>query len=266
MMFRKVAIAALVVVGASVQAQNFSYDFESLSTGDIIGQDGWAYTEAGTATSRVDDAIFSPMGGSTKSLRMEDGTTSTRIARPMGVTMTSGLYHVGYDMRHSPRITGNLVMSTLYYQAGGTTQIFQPYAQNGGGAGAAQNAFTDTDGLGGAGYAGTGWIATTIVPDVWHRVEFDMDFTNHTIGNGTLYDISSGTKVLIGSSPTTFFFNNTGSAWYDQWDRLGVRLGGQLSTGEGWNMDNFSAEFVPEPASLSVLAFGALAFLKRRRR
>lgn len=259
-----VMVFALAAVGVG---QSFNYVFEGLNPGNIVGQDGWTVVEAGTATGTIDNAMFSPMGGSTQSLRMSGGTTSTRLARFLGMTFNSGLVHVGYDMRHSPRIgTGsNLVMSTLYYHNATTTQIFQPYAQNGGGAGAAQNAFADPDGLGGAGYGGTGWIGSVLSPETWYRLEFDFDFGTKKIMNGTIYDISSGSKVLYDQSATQFFFNNDGTNWYDQWDRFGVRLGGQTDPGEGWNIDNFSASVVPEPATFAALAIGAVALLRRKR-
>lgn len=263
MSIRNVAIALCAAVGSSAFAQ-VNYAFEGLAPGSIIGQDGWAYTEAGTANANVDNTIFSPMGGSTQSLRMEGGTSSTRIARFLGSTINSGIHTVGYDMRHSPRVGGNLVMSTIYYQEGGTSQIFQPYAQNGGGAGAAQNAFTDLDGLGGAGYAGTGWLPGTLTPDTWYRLEFDIDFDTKQISNGRMFDISSGSKVLVDSSPTVFFLNNDGANYFDDFDRLGVRLGGQVDAAEGWNIDNFSTTPVPEPGTMVVLSLGALGLLRRR--
>ena len=157
-------VFALAAAGA---AQTFNYAFEGLSAGNILGQDGWAAIEAGTASGLVDNSPFSPMGGSTQSLRMTGGNTSTRIGRFLGMTFNAGIVHVGYDMRHSPRIGAgsNLVMGTLYYHNATTSQIFQPFAQNGGGAGAAQNAFTDLDGLGGSAYGATGWIGSmAIIP------------------------------------------------------------------------------------------------------
>jgi hypothetical protein len=259
-----VLVFALAATGA---AQTFDYAFEGLSPGSIVGQDGWTAIEAGTASGLIDNQIFSPMGGSTQSLRMTGGNTSTRLGRFLGMTFSTGVVHVGYDMRHSPRIgtASNLVMGTLYYHNATTSQIFQPFAQNGGGAGAAQNAFTDTDGLGGAGYGATGWIGTVLTPDTWYRLEFDFDFDAKRIKNGTVYNISTGSKVLHGQSANEFYFNNTGTAWYDMWDRLGVRLAGQTDPGEGWNMDNFNA-FVPEPASIGALALGFGALLRFRRR
>lgn len=259
----------MLAVAAAPVAHGFVYSFEGLAAGDIVGQDGWTAVEAGTASGLIDNAIFSPMNGSTQSLRMTGGTTSTRLARFLGETINSGVVRVGYDIYQSPRIgsSSNLVMGTLYYNAGSTTQIFQPYAQNGGGAGAAQNAFTDTDGIGGSAYGGTGWIDGTITPEHWYRLEFDIDFTAKTISNGTLYDIATGAKVLYKSSDKVFYLNNNGTnTWYDQLDRFGVRLAGQTTTGEGWNIDNFSIQSVPEPATMAVLGLGALALIKRRRK
>ena len=90
-----------------------------------------------------------------------------------------------------------------------------------------------------------------------------MNFDTKKILNGKIYDISSGSKVLFAESATEFFFNNNGTDWFDQFDRFGVRLGGQTDPGEGWNIDNVS--IVPEPASIAVLGLGLLAALRRRR-
>lgn len=255
-------VAAVAMAGS---AQAFNYNFEGLSSGSILGQDGWSATEAGTANVEIDTAIFSPMGGSTQSLRMFGGTSSTRIARFMGETFNSGIVQLGYDMRHSPRIgTGsNLVMGTIFYHDNSTSQIFQPFAQNGGGAGAAQNAFADPDGLGGSAYGSNAWIEGTLLSEVWYRLEFEMNFDSKKILNGKIYDISSGSKVLFAESSTEFFLNNDGTNWFDQLDRFGVRFAGQTDPGEGWNIDNVS--IVPEPATLAVLGFGVLAALRRKR-
>lgn len=256
-------VSAFALAGG---AQAFTYHFEGLADGSILGQDGWAATEAGTANATVDNAIFSPMGGSTQSLRMHGGSTSTRIARFMGETINAGVYTVGYDMRHSARIgsASNLVMSTLLYHGGTTSQMIQPFAQNGGGAGAAQNVFADTDGLGGSGYGATGWVTETLIPETWYRFEFEIDFGAKKFRSGKVYDISSGSKVLHGESALEFFFNNDGTNWFDQLDRFGVRLGGQTDAGEGWNIDNFS--IVPEPASMAALGLGVAAMMRRRRK
>lgn len=253
----------VLALAALSGAQTFSYSFEGLSAGSIVGQDGWTLL-AGDGTPRIDNAVFSPMGGSTQSLRMEGGAASTVVRRAMGMTFNTGVKRVGYDMWHSPRgDSGNLVMSTVYYHNSTTTQIFQPYAQNGGGAGAAQNAFTDLDGLGGAAYGGTSWINATLTPETWYRLEFDMDFDAKRIRNGTVYDISSGTKVFFAGSPAEFYFNNDGTNWFDQLDMFGVRLAGQAVPTHGWNIDNF--EVVPEPATIGTLALGFLALVRRRR-
>src|SRR3972149_524674 len=97
-----VGALAFALASAGV-AQSFSYDFEALAPGNIIGQDGWSVLEAGSASAIVDKAVYSPMGASTKSLKMSGGTTSTRIGRFLGMTFSAGPVHVGYDMRHSPR-------------------------------------------------------------------------------------------------------------------------------------------------------------------
>lgn len=256
-------VSAFALAGG---AQAFSYNFEGLAEGSILGQDGWAATEAGSANATIDNAVFSPMNGSAQSLRMHGGSTSTRIARFMGETINSGVYTVGYDMRHSARISdaSNLVMSTLLYHNASTSQIFQPFAQNGGGPGAAQNAFADVDGLGGGGYGSTAWISETLIPETWYRLEFTMDFGTKKFLNGKVYDITSGSKVLHGESASEFFFNNDGTNWFDQLDRFGVRLGGQLDADEGWNIDNFS--IVPEPASMAALGLGLTVLLRKRRR
>lgn len=256
------ALAGAFVLASVSQA--FNYSFEGLAAGSILGQDGWAAVEAGNANAVIDNAIFSPMGGSTQSLRMEGGTTSTRIARFLGVTFNTGIVHVGYDMRHSPRLgASNLVMGTLLYTGNSTNQLLQPFAQNGGGAGAAQNAFADTDGLGGSAYGAVGWISQVLVPETWYRLEFDLDFGAKKILNGKVYDISTGSKVLHGESAAEFFFNNNGTTWFDQLDRIGVRLGGQTTAGEGWNIDNLS--IVPEPTVLVALGLGVASALRRRR-
>ncbi len=263
MMKGSISGGLVLALAALSGAQTFNYSFEGLSPGSIVGQDGWTLL-AGDGTARIDNAVFSPMGGSTQSLRMEGGTASTVVRRAMGMTFNTGVKSVGYDMRHSPRMdAGNLVMSTVYYNSSTTTQIFQPYAQNGGGPGAAQNAFTDLDGLGGAGYGGTGWIGATLTPETWYRLEFDMDFDAKRIRNGTIYDISSGTRVFYASSAAEFYFNNNGTNWFDQLDMFGVRLAGQTLPAHGWNIDNF--QVVPEPATVGALALGFLALVRRRK-
>jgi hypothetical protein len=240
----------MAIAFASMASAQFNYNFDSLANGDIVGQDGWVTVadptpEAGAVT--VQTARVSPLDGSTKALQFtrvlgQAGGVSRRVMKTLPTPITSGFHRVRYDLLMSGRTNpsaSNLFLSSLLYSgvgAAAANQIIQPYGQNGGGPGGALNGFTDIDGLDISGYVGYNLVSGFLYPDTWYRLEFDMDFTSHTITNIRTYDISGGTLGLpyqmgtylpqFGIPKLKWYFNNDGATWADQWNRLAFRGSG----------------------------------------
>jgi hypothetical protein len=240
------ALCSLFVVPAAGQ----SYAVEGLPAGSLSGNDGWSGSTAAT----VDNSLFSPLDGSTQSIRLRGNGTDFTVARSIGSTISSGIYRISYDLYMTPRISSNQVMRTEIEQAN-LTEIFVPYAQNGG-AGIAQNARLDTDGLGGAGYGYNGLVNTfSYQPNRWYRFAATLDFDLARIGNVQIFDISSGMPQFVAGSNGTYFFNNDGASYFKDWSRLGLVLD-TATAAEGWNFDNFHVSTIPEPSAATLITPG----------
>ncbi|HOJ75948.1 MAG TPA: PQQ-binding-like beta-propeller repeat protein [Phycisphaerae bacterium] len=229
-------IAALCAMAVVSHAQMQSVTFEpseGYTVGPIVGQQGWSVQTGSSGGSfEIVDDVVSPMGGSTQALRAKGVTELTRIVRDLDESISSGLWRVGFDFRYTGQMDGstaNLISTLTFYDlvTNGTQQIFQPYIQDGdtgGPGGAGLNGFTCTTPFGG--YGGTNLVSGfTFTPHQWYRVEFLMDFDRAQIMDFRIYDISSGSKVLVTSQTATrFYFNHDGvSTFYTNMGRWGFR-------------------------------------------
>lgn len=243
------ACFSLLALSGASHAQ-FSYDFESLNLGDLVGQDGWTNVvdpvpEPGAVT--VQSGRVSPVGGSTKALQFQRvegqaGGVSRRVQRSLPTIVNSGFHRVRWDLYMSPRSNpsaSNLFLGALLYGgagAGAIDQIIQPYGQNGGGPGGAMNGFSDIDGLDISGYVGYNLVSGFLFPDTWYRFEMDMDWAKHTITNFRITDINGGSVGLptemgtflpqFGRPRLRWYFNNDGVNWTDQFQRISFRGSG----------------------------------------
>ncbi len=248
---KKVTLLAAAMLAQALAAQD--YPFEGLNVGPIVGQDGWTLiggTDASGFT--IDNTNFSPLDGSTQSLRMQGVPNDLiRVFRSFA-NISSGVYRASYDQYFEVRdenSTSNLVMRLGYMTPNAANQFFQPYAQNGGGA-PAQNGFADPDGLGGQDYQGLGLVPGFLYDQLaWYRFAYRIDFDNHTITDLHIYDISSGQLVEVASNTTTtFYFRNDGVNWFGPFG--GYRVGfDSAQPNEGWFMDNIKLR--PEAVSVS---------------
>jgi|GEM_PF-4112569 len=105
-------ILAALSAGAAI-AQDVTIDFENVSAGNIIGQNGWT-SASGTAVRVVDDADFSPEASSTKSHRAETNAAATRYWRNFSGTSATpvtldknAVYQMWFDYK------GEGIASTL---------------------------------------------------------------------------------------------------------------------------------------------------------
>lgn len=259
--------ACLALATASVASAQWSYNFESLSPGDILGQDSWVAVTAGSTPpaggATIQSVKVSPLDASTKALMFQRvigqaGGADMRAQRVLGAPVTSGSVRVQWDLMMSGRsnpTASNLFLSGLLYSGVGVAainQIIQPYGQNGGGPGGALNGFGDIDGLDISGYVGYNLVSGYLYPDTWYRFEFDMDWSDHSITNIRTTDINGGTLglptemgtylPLFGHPRLKWYFNNDGTNWTDQWNRIGFRASGMQGDAgtEYLCIDNFA--------------------------
>jgi hypothetical protein len=132
----------------------------------------------------------------------------------------------------------------------------------------------DADNSGTYNYGATGdalaiqWVsgATNSTVDSWFTDSVDLSTTVHVVGNRTgltagTFD-ASGTQDTLGALAATTF---SGSTTWGDLNIIAYRMAAGLWPNSGENtmyVDN--ATIVPEPASLSLLAIGGLALLRRR--
>lgn len=264
-MVHRLACAGLALCATASALAQFSYDFESLSLGDILGQDGW-FTIQGTPAESgsmiIQSDKVSPVGGSTKALLMQRVASQAtppdrRVGRSLGMTINSGTVRVRVDEMMGARVgaTSNLTNRVILYETGNTNQIVQPFMQNGGGPGAAQNTFIKRDGIDDPVFGANNFISNaTMFPDVWYRLEFDLDWATHTITNARIYDLSGGVVGLPyglgairepfgprGDPQVRYHFNSDIFNWFDQLGQIAFRytnFAGDPGT-EYAVMDNF---------------------------
>jgi len=238
-----------------VLAQTQTIDFEppTYSVGALVGQDSWTCCIVGSDSSgfTVDNTVFSPMGSSTQSLKVTGVGSGNRIGRLWPTAITSGIWRIGYDYRFTGT-AGVYETSPLYTTA--DAQVAQPYMVPGA-SGATQNMFACTGPNGGGGYGGLNIMSGfTYSPDTWYRFEWLMDFGQHIILDFNIYDISSGSKVLVANNYGTLYFNYSGGAYVDDFDKLGIRMDAADGTNSWW-MDNYSVA----PSSLPPMKVQAVA-------
>ena len=257
---KSLLIGTLVVLcaGGFAGAADYTIDFESYSLGNVVGVDGWLSVGANppTATSATVVSDASPLGGGTKCLKLTGGV-GFRVARDFLADNTTGFYLLGYDFKYAS--TG--YQSILYYPKGTTTQIFQQSSQNGGFGG-----FTDDDGLGPAGYVWTALIGgAPMTSNKWYRIEYYADIDARMFHTFRIYDISSGSKVLVAGSDAPTYWS--GTAFTSPIGRIGFRSD-STNAAEWYEVDNFSMTQVtpsgaPNVAISSDTVYAGLEYKRR---
>ncbi len=249
----------LGLVSTAGAQQSVTFEPPAYTAGlPVVGQDGWTCCIAGSDSSGfiVDNVVVSPMSGSTQSLKIVGVSSGNRIGRNWGTPVSAGVWRVGYDWRYTGNdgVTpdGSMFMTTPMYRAD-NQQIMQPYMQDGDGGsgtgGASVNAFTCTGPLGGGGFAGRGLGLPGVTKNKWYRLEMVMDFDQKIILDLNLYDISSGSKVLLGNNPGTFYFNYASGSYVSQFDKLGIRFD-KANPALAWWIDNYSITPTTLPAPI----------------
>ena len=93
-------------IAATVAAQTQTIDFEPASgyaPGNIVGQQGWSIQSGDPGGAFViDNTVYSPMSGSTQSLKLGGQPNRSRVWTPLATSVTSGVWRVGYDFRYAP--------------------------------------------------------------------------------------------------------------------------------------------------------------------
>lgn len=260
------AFSVLVCLPKLASSQ-VSLPIEGFSSGNLAGQGGW--TNTGVLSSpnvTIDNLLFSPMDGSTQSVRLRGNNAFQDVSFSLGKTINSGIYDFSYDLLVTNRTVSNLVCRVAIDSP--SQEIFVPYAQDGG-LGIAQNGRTDIDGLGSSPYGFTGGLISDSFryqANKWYRFQFTMNFDQAIISNLVGYDISSGSPVLVGKSSTNFYFNNNGTSYYKDFNRVRLIMD-PVTSSEGWNFDNFkiSPSSAPEPCSILLVSIGIpLLFFSKR--
>jgi hypothetical protein len=223
---------ALLAAGAGFATDIiYTYDWDGYANGPLVGQidpyTGAPWEKESTSDQAdmvIDPAVFSPMSGSGKSLRWDHTgaaapNESARLGIDLATAFTSGYVLLQYDYTLSIYAGGNQTMRVSVLNRAGVTDaspaatadlIWQPYMQNGGGTGAAQNGFFGINNAGtngvyvfqGANHYPTQFFPIAGVPyNTWARVKFWFDLNDATYpGRMVLaqqFDITCGQEKLI---------------------------------------------------------------------
>ncbi|ARU40712.1 hypothetical protein CCB80_05985 [Armatimonadetes bacterium Uphvl-Ar1] len=264
---KKIALlgaTALIAIPGIASAQfSYSTNFDSFAIGNVATQDGWV---AGSGTSNVpvitNNASLSP----SQSVLLATGTTGSNFAS-VGKAFAIGAPSAGTQiLKGSASIFVSSTTGDRYFGIGFGTSAFA----TSGFIGVALSA----DGLrgNGGGYASynagsTGILQARNTADFigrWVDVSFVAD-RGATTNNVTF--TFSGLGTGFGNATETFTksvnfgtTNLTHAQIFHDWDTTGSFQGSAF-------LDNasFSAEAVPEPATMTVLGLAALAAARRRK-
>ncbi|MFQ3676804.1 MAG: PEP-CTERM sorting domain-containing protein [Fimbriimonadaceae bacterium] len=228
--------SATLIAGAG--AYTYFQDFESMSLGDLDGQDGWVGSASGGDAPQVVDYL----GNRVVKLATPDVSgTNSRMERPIDDLVALGCTKVAvtFDvLRRS--LDASLVQNLWWYwfDTGQPTYGLQwdqgnqtmPFGFN----------------------PGAGATATVFDRFVTLRQEWDLSA-------GLARSWYDGNPVDV-DYPITDIAQLTGWAI-----ELAHDAAGETGRAEAY-IDNFGIEAVPEPTGLTALALGALALVGRRRR
>lgn len=225
-----VAFVLAMAVVTTVSASNLSFDFEAPTyvVGDIQGQDGWYIT--GTVYSErgvIDSTIRTPLSGS-QSLRL----WGSGFARH---SLASQTFADGVELSVLLQAEGDYSTITLNNTVGGG-QTFANVEFN----------------CGGLIYASSETTGQTYTAQDVYKATMVLDFTNQQY-NVRLTNLTAGTAEV-----------DTG--WYAFTDTTAaIDAGGEVllrMRSDGLFDD---VEFVPEPATIALLALGGFVIRKQRK-
>lgn len=267
---------------APALAANFLYDFDALTTGGLIAQDGWYSPRSYWGNPTI---VSSTAPSGTSNMIQETGTGSGGYAAaralPTGTfysgTETAAVFQ--YDAQATRFYSGN----TMWLGGNGDHQVLgDDWSGAQAKLGPSLGFYNSTAGVYtfrlGTKAASGGWTILSYVSTVplgdWVSIQLIMDFTaNAGAGSGSLFfkDLTTG-ETSFTAAPGLQNIN------------LGLTVGAGLAAGytpDKWNQIGFDfapvntypakldnllvSSTIPEPSALPLLALGGLMLGRRRR-
>lgn len=275
-MLKKSIIGLALLASAAYSHADFFSDFEAptysgSSTGVILtGQDGW------TKPSGVDFYCFTyagntpglsqnPNGGKQFAGGISQGGSNLARAEHLNDFGARDLWTVSYDL--AGIYTGTLPtadnLSSFSLQSSTTTKSFIALNTwvdiNTAQAWNAQYNVYDSAGAALTNQsAGDAWKNLPV--NRWFRESTTFDFNTNLIVSVSITDLTTGIKTTV--SPNGWYLQGGANSNLPRPTAFRMFAGG--NAGNTMGFDNVSV--VPEPATLAVLAVGALALLRRKKR
>jgi len=232
-------LLVLAIVSPTIGATIYSEDFNSLTPGNLAGQDGWA-TVSGSKDIVVEPSTQNWGGVSfVQAAGINDsGSGYSAAVRSLGTTYNTGVLTVIFDVKDAKE--GSIALGN------GTDW-----------ARIEQGALTSTHVM----MLGQVWDPTNRVDSGagGNRFKLVVDFDNLTIDGwyeGNAANVNNGIF-------TNAFNQNAITAGFsvDQ-----IKITQRHGFGDVGAVDNITIDYVPEPATIALLSLGGLACLLRKRK